>query len=253
MFDIVIPLGPNERKNIKTQIEYTKKNVIGYRNIYIISYDPTIIIPDCIIINENIFPFNIDFINNIFSRYINNFDHSNWFLQQLFKLYAGIIPGILDTYLVIDADVFFLKPIHFIEDNKFIFTTSNEYHIPYFEHMSRLSDTFTKNIDKSGISHHMMFYKPFINEIFEIVEKSHNKSFYIVFIEMVEEKMCNGSGASEYELYFNYMIKYHNNDIIIRELNWTNIGLHNFNRLISFNNKDIDIDIDYVSLCHYIK
>ena len=65
-FDIVIPLGPNERKNINKQIEYTKKNVIGYRNIYIITnnYD-NLIIPECKIIDESIFPFKI---NDIYSN-----------------------------------------------------------------------------------------------------------------------------------------------------------------------------------------
>ena len=37
-FDIVIPVGPYDKLCIYKQIEYTKKNVIGYRNIYIISY-----------------------------------------------------------------------------------------------------------------------------------------------------------------------------------------------------------------------
>ena len=38
LFDIVIPLGPDDKSIIEKQIEYTKKNVIGYRNIYLISY-----------------------------------------------------------------------------------------------------------------------------------------------------------------------------------------------------------------------
>lgn len=34
-FDIIIPLGPKELMNFSQQIEYTKKNIIGFRNIYI--------------------------------------------------------------------------------------------------------------------------------------------------------------------------------------------------------------------------
>ena len=37
LFDIVIPLGPKEKNNIFRQIEYIQKNVIGYRNIYIVT------------------------------------------------------------------------------------------------------------------------------------------------------------------------------------------------------------------------
>ena len=39
MFDIVIPVGPNDENVINQQIEYTKKNIIGYRNIYLICKD----------------------------------------------------------------------------------------------------------------------------------------------------------------------------------------------------------------------
>ena len=35
-FDIVIPVGPNDKSIIEQQIKYTKKNIIGYRNIYLI-------------------------------------------------------------------------------------------------------------------------------------------------------------------------------------------------------------------------
>jgi flagellar biosynthesis/type III secretory pathway protein FliH len=40
MFDIVIPIGPDDIDQINDQLEYTTKNIIGYRNIYIISCDP---------------------------------------------------------------------------------------------------------------------------------------------------------------------------------------------------------------------
>jgi hypothetical protein len=39
MFDIVIPLGPNELSRIHQQIKQVKENVIGYRNIYIVFYE----------------------------------------------------------------------------------------------------------------------------------------------------------------------------------------------------------------------
>ena len=60
LFDIVIPLGPNELSNIVEQIIYTKTNVIGYRNIYIISFNPDINFDDCITIDEKIFEFSIN-------------------------------------------------------------------------------------------------------------------------------------------------------------------------------------------------
>ena len=42
-FDIVISVGPNDHCNLDIQLEYTVRNIIGYRNIYIVHYDPSIV------------------------------------------------------------------------------------------------------------------------------------------------------------------------------------------------------------------
>jgi hypothetical protein len=166
-------------------------------------------------------------------------------------LYAGNIDGILDNYLVIDADIFFMKPVTFIENGKPIFSRDNQFHKPYFEHMKRLHPNFEKVSDKSGICHHMLFNKLYVKEIVDIVEEKHNKPFWKVFIETVDEHKNHNinvfeSGASEYELYFNYMIKYHKDKIIIRNLNWRNVSK---NSLQVINNY---VNYDFVSICHYI-
>jgi hypothetical protein len=251
-FDIVIPLGPNERGNIHKQIEYTKKNVIGYRNIYIVTnnYD-NLQIDGCKIINEDIFPFKMSDIACYFIHHNGKCNRNGWYLQQLLKLYAGfIIEELLDNYLIIDSDVFFLKPTEFYMNSKYVFTISDENHIPYFKHMEKTHPTFTKQINSSGISHHMLFNKQIIKEIFELVENLHSKPFWVVFIEMVDEHKnhhirVTESGASEYELYFNYMIQKHKDSICIRSLNWSNKP-HNYN----INNP---CDLDYISICSWIK
>lgn len=251
LFDIVIPLGPNERCNILNQLTYVKKNVIGYRNIYIITnnYDD-LKIDGCVIIDESIFPFKMNDIGSFFKKYNNKKNRNGWYLQQLLKLYAGfVIEDILENYLVIDADVFFLKPINFFEDKKYIFTHSNENHIPYFDHMARLHPSFSKKINVSGISHHMIFNTHIIKEIFSMVETLHNKPFWIMFIESVNEHTKydidrEESGASEYEIYFNYIIHKHPDIVHIRSLKWENKP--------SRYNINIPSDLDYVSICHYI-
>jgi len=220
LFDIVIPVGPNDKLIIYNQIEYTKKNIIGYRNIYLICYDPTITIDGCITINENIFPFSLETVKNAHG----DLPRNGWYLQQLLKIYALlIIPGILERCLVIDSDTLFLKPTVFInENNQCLYNYGREYNLPYFVHMSKL-DAGLKRVDKniSGICHHMMFEKAYITEIIAKVEEKHNNDrFYNIFLKMVTE--FTGSGASEYEIYFNYMLQNHRDKIKIRELNWIN-------------------------------
>lgn len=237
-FDIVIPVGPNDKSVIEEQIKYTQKNVIGYRNIYLICYDPSIKIHDCITIREDIFPFDIKTV----AKYHGELQRNGWYLQQLLKLYAGkIIPDILDRYLVIDSDTFFLKPTTFIHDNKCLYNYGTEYHKPYFEHMKKLDNDLTKmDKNKSGICHHMIFEKKYINELMTRIEKNHNEIFYEVFLKNVTDK--KGSGTSEYEIYFNYMLKYNPDKIQIRELNWKNT-----------NKLETDSNCDYISYHWYIR
>jgi FkbM family methyltransferase len=237
-FDIVILIGPNDKEIIYKQIEYTQKNIIGYRNIYLISCDPTIIIDGCITINERIFPFSLETVSNIHGKLSRN----GWYLQQLLKLYALlIIPDILERCLIIDSDTFFLKPTVFVKNNKCLYNFGNEYHVQYFEHMLKLDESLIKvDKNKSGISHHMMFEKIYINKLINKIEEKHNDKFYNVFLKMVTN--CTGSGASEYEIYFNYILKNYSDNIEIRELRWDNVVKIN-----------TDSNLDYISYHSYMR
>ena len=219
LFDIVICIGPNDSSFINYSINYTKKNICGYRNIYLISYDKNIIIDKCITIDENIFPFNK---NSVFN-YLGINDRNGWYLQQILKMYAGnIIPDILDYYLVIDADTLFLKPIHFFSDDNLHYhsSISNQNHLPYFNHMYKLHPIFKKSYHLSGISHHCMFNKLILNELFNFVEQFHNngKQFWQIFLEMIDKNDVLMSGASEYEIYFTYLILFYSNKFKMRHL-----------------------------------
>lgn len=243
LFDIVIPVGPVDVGIISRQIQFTKKNIIGHRNIYLICHDPSITIEGCITINENIFPFcieDVSKINNVIKP-----ERVGWYLQQLLKLYAGIvIPNILEKYLVVDSDTFFLKPTTFIEDDMCLYNYGVEYHRPYFEHMKRLDRSLKKtDNEKSGICHHMIFETIYIKELMNKIENTHNREFYHVFLEKVDNS-CVTAGASEYEIYFNYMLSNNFDKIKVRKLNWTNT-----NKLDIDNNDDYD----YISYHWYMR
>ena len=86
----------------------------------------------------------------------------------------------------------------------------------------------------------MMFETKYINDLMSTVEKNHNDLFYNIFLKTVTDKYS--SGASEYEIYFNYMLKYNPDKIQIRKLNWTNT------RKIETNSK-----YDYISYHWYMR
>lgn len=241
-FDIVITVGPDDISIIHDQIEYTKKNVLGFRNIYIISYDSSLEVKDCITIPETLFPFNKDIIKN---HGCPNY-RCGWYLQQLIKLYAGeIIPDILERYLVIDSDTFFLKPVSFIEDDQCLYTYLKEYWKLYFEHMQRLHPSFVRmDREKSGICHHMMFETKYVREMMDLVETHHQKTpFYKIFLETLNHS--NRSGASEYEIYFNFMLKYHP-----EKMKWRELKYKGKKRCLDFSG---DVGMDYVSVHSWIQ
>jgi hypothetical protein len=117
--------------------------------------------------------------------------------------------------------------------------------------MNLLHNSFKKAVFESGICHHMLYNKNYINEIFNIVETFHNKPFWQAFILLVNEHRNHNpstseSGASEYELYFNYMLINHKDDILVRKLNWNNISDTMF-QIGSYN-----LSNDYVSVCAWM-
>lgn len=226
-FDVVTLVGPHDVDIVEKQVTFTRKNVIGFRNVYLVCCEDAVDslrsrCPDCNVVSERIFPFSIETV----AKHHGKSERNGWYLQQLLKLYAGfVVPGILERYLVIDADTFFLKPTVFYDTSrgKAIFTLGPYLYADYFSHMKRLHPSLGEtNPTKSGICHHMMFETKYVKQLFGLVKKSAGKSFsepfYDIFLRTVDTQ--KSSGASEYETYFYFMCKFHQQDIIVRSLCW---------------------------------
>jgi uncharacterized short protein YbdD (DUF466 family) len=264
LFDIVIPIGPSDVKNIHIQLSFTMKNVVGYNNIYLV-ISPRLLYenetlremlknPRIKIVDEGLFPFTKEDVKT----YHGQTNRLGWYFQQLLKLYAGkVIPGILDKYLVIDSDVYFLKPINFIDDTDVnniicLYGYGDEYHPNYFGHMNRMHPSLCRMIhDKSGICHHMMFDKNYVEKMMNLCSSYHNgQEFWRFFLAYVDMVSYHHSGASEYEMYFNFMLKHHPEKIRLRYLKWKNEEKYK-----SIINGEIpnDYDYDYISIVWFAK
>jgi hypothetical protein len=219
--DVILVSGPNDTEILPISIKSIKRFVKNYRRIIVIS--PEKYTDEGVeYIDETIFPFKKSDIIGLCLE-----GREGWVLQQLLKLYAhNIIENLSENILVIDTDFILTGDVSFIEDNVPIYSVSQEYHIPYFKHMIKLHPTFKKEIpEMSGVSHHMVFNKFIINKIFSLVETHHGKEFWKVFVENLDK--TDQSPASEYEIYFNFIIRNHYNficrpmsDIRHEELHW---------------------------------
>ena len=237
MYDIVIPLGPCDIDFFKTNIKVTLSNLKNYNRVFIISHDSSINSENCITIDETIFPFKKNDVSKITGS-----KRSGWYLQQLIKLYCASVLN-LENFLIVDADTVILKSIDFFEENKVCFNTGTEYHIPYFQHMKYILPELERQLNVSGICHLMPMKRIIVDDLFNKIESLHACKVWEVMLRYIDPTHYSASGMSEYELLFNFSVKYHSNIIKIRPLNWKNLNSIEY----------ITNNLDYASIHWYLR
>tara|TARA_B100000579_G_scaffold120843_1_gene97233 strand:+ start:584 stop:1447 length:864 start_codon:yes stop_codon:yes gene_type:complete len=236
-FDIFQTVGPKDFSIIKYTVNTNKKNILGYKNINLFSEVREFNFREVNNIDSDFFPFNLEYVQ----RKLKNKKRAGWVYAQLVKMYYPFLQNKSDYVLVVDSDVFFTKEIEFFDhNNKPYFTTSDEYHKPYFSHMLRVHPDFIRAHEKSGISHHMLFNKEILESMFKKVEAHHGKSFYDVYLDQIDHD--EESPSADYEIYFHYVLNNFEDFYSIRELRWKNI-----NKL----SKKEFTNCEMVSLPHY--
>jgi len=212
--DIVICIGPNDAGVAAQCIESVQRNV-PHRSIVCIVAPGIEPIPGVLWLPESAFPFSKDDMH-AGSR-------SGWYLQQLLKLYAPIvIPQLLDTYLIVDADVVFHNPVTFVHDGVLQFNAGTEYHVPYFDHMTRLHPMLFKTQSVSGICHLMPMKRHIVEALFRYVEDRYHEPFWKSFLKLIDPQHLPYSGASEYEILFTFALTQFPKEAVVRQLVWKN-------------------------------
>ena len=238
--DVVIPLGPNDVEVVQQSTAYALKNVVGIRHMYIVTqHDLKHAVPTgCTFVDEAMYLFTINDVQSI----LNNGDRAGWYYQQLLKLYAHtVISGLSEQHLILDADLHVMRPICFLsQDHKALLAVSTEHNQPYFDHMQKLLPSVHRVRDCSGIVHHMVFDACVLHDLFSRVALLHSKPFWQAFIDTVNP--VDFSGASEYELYFNFALLFHPDKVSVRPLKLRNVAELTHNT-----------DDDLVAVHHYMR
>lgn len=224
LLDVVICVGPGDARDIRILVDNIKQYIIDVNKIYLIM--PTKILekysvfdPIVTNIDENIFPFNKEYIDNLFK----NPQRSGWYLQQLLKIYAPIvITEILDKYIIIDADLKFYKKINFFEDEIMLFNTASSVWEPYISHLKRLYTKIQIKVRQSGITNLMPMRRHIVEHLLRAVKEEHGEEFWKVFLNKVDPRYYNHSGASEYEILFHFSLTFYPNECKIRPVKFGN-------------------------------
>lgn len=182
--------------------------------------------------DESCMPFSKKSIAEEFSSIDPNFKQDQakikrvgWYFKQIMNFYAAfVIPEISSNLLILDADTVFLKPVDFVDENGIMLhAPGTEYYPAYFAHMQRFLPGLKKVFEQhSGISHHMLFQRSILEDLFNLVESHHKIEFWRAYCRCVDVKEIGFSGAADYEIYFNFVLM-RTNQIKLRPLEWANI------------------------------
>jgi hypothetical protein len=244
--DFLITCHEKDFPSLNLCINGIKKNISNLNNIFVISNkNPNI--QDIIYISEDRYKPYIDIQKIIenFELQNSNFTYrSGWIYQQFLKLFsAKVIPELTDSYVIVDSDTIFIKPILF-DPEKFYYCKADEYHIPYITSIKNILG-IEKTIGFSTISHHMIFHKKILNEMIESVEKRFNSNlFFDCVLDSINYNEI--STLSEWDLYSNYILINHPGMCEHRQLIWENIPyIPNVNEMVK--------NIDFVSCHSYLR
>lgn len=228
--DVVIPCADIDIECLDRCIKGIRNNIDVNR---IIVVSPRRLTKNAEWFDEKNYPFNkYSIAQEIFGNdqqakfQVTSSSRIGWIYQQFLKLYAPlVIPNISSNVLVVDADTIFLNSVQFLDSlGCGFYNYGSEYHIPYFQHMDRLIPGLKRvNINYSGISHHMLFQREVIEDLFRVIESYHGVDAWKAMSRCIDLQYYTGSSLSEYEIYFNFVFT-RTDQVKIRPLLWANIS-----------------------------
>lgn len=249
--DLVIPTISKDFEILKTVIEAAKKHVRNeIENIYIVSKKDGALEKFC---NESGFVFiNEDSVlgygKNTIDYTVHGVDRSGWMFQQLLKL-SGELFVKNDDYLVIDSDTILINPHSFIENDKFVFLQSEEWHEPYFESFQMLFGYPAKTA-LSYISHMMIFNCNLLKQMKIELEEKQQMNWDKAYSSTANNR--EASCVSDYDTYANWVRHNHPQKFINRIFYNRGLPRTDFGSLIELEEKFSD-KYNSVSFHSYIK
>lgn len=236
--DVVIPAHRKDLPTLKYCIRSAKKYVRNVRRIIVIS--KTKLTDEAEWFDESKFSFSKQQIEKT-AKKIGKYG-TGWYYQQLLKLYAlSTIPRLTDNILILDADAVFFRKTDFIDSKgRFFLDLAKEKDIKtqvFCKSARKFIKTMLPNLDLSvikrrpnwisGVSHHMLFNKKIMKDLFDRVRKIHRKkNFWKIFLDTAQKRGCNC--ASEYDLYFIFALNFYREKVKLRKLKYKNTHDINF-------------------------
>lgn len=217
-FDIVIICHPKDFIMLPNVIRAIQTCTINHQNTIVVSpfakhpgskAKLAKLIPDNITLvdEETLTLFTFGDIQKLMGEHT---ERTGWYYQQLLKLHADHFSK-ADNILILDADTLFAKHVTFWdpEDGAQLFNLVDKDEYYYRDHVQRLFEELgieqeksDQKKPKSAVCHHMMFDVPMLKQL---RNKSKYRPFWQAFMKHVDKDLLPGSGASEYEIYYQFV------------------------------------------------
>ena len=229
LIDAIIPAHGKDVDTLEFCVDGIRENVAGINRIIVVSKDR--LTDKAEFYSEESFPFSVRDVGDIVGFHRKTFNYFGSLIQNTAPL---IIPDLCRDVLVCDADTVFLKPVEFVDGDVGLYNVSYDVppkiiSHPYFEHFEKLIPGLTKQTKYSGICHHMLMQQDILQEIFDRVEGEHGEPFWKADLSVtlqpyasLSPKPPHGEAPllrTTWELYFNYVFKYHPDRCRIRKQN----------------------------------
>ena len=231
-FDVVIPAHEKDIPILNHCIAAARRKIVGARRIIVVSKARYTDKAEWF--DEAQFPFSFDFVRSYAGG------ATGWYFQQLLKFYAVfVIPNISENILILDSDTVFFRRVRMFDyEGRALYNISKDKDIEHKEFDQKVAAHIRKLLPEiavenlpaefqkvSGISHHMVFNREILRDLFARVEKRDGSGdpFYKIFL-----KLGDGShSVGEYQTYFNFILVFHRDKIAIRKLNYKNTADRN--------------------------
>jgi hypothetical protein len=139
------------------------------------------------------------------------FEHK-WFMQQIMKLSVNHLSS--KNVLIVDADLLFLRPVNFVQNNLFNFYLSREYDQRFFDANRHLLGIEKQTLRKqSFISDFSIVNANILTAMQHSIEQIHSSNWIETIYNYVEfPSGLTGPTISEYEMYGNYFLSLNHKD-----------------------------------------
>ncbi len=148
---------------------------------------------------------------------------AGWLYQQLLKLGASTyIEDLTDNYVVVDADVVFLRPVSFAlpPGKRMLYSLSAEHVPPYAETYERLFGR-RPPIQRSLTAHHMVADRGLMAQMTAELERRAGVAWYDAFVDAVDPTQV--SAACEQSTYGWWVLDRHPDLVEHRQLQWHDV------------------------------